>query len=262
MEKSNEKFWMKKFFYIFLTSLFLGSCVPYKKLIYLQDDSENPKDVFHSKRMDKTIQPGDKLYITVYSIDEKTASLFSNRIYSGREESVSLYSYSVNEEGNINFPFLGLVNLKGLSLIEAQKEIEDKLGQYVTSVTITVRFVGNNVFILGEVNRPGAHPFYDDKINILEAISYAGGITTFGDKSDLTLIREINDSVSYNKLDLTNRRITESEFYYLMPNDIIIISATKANYRSYRDLGLVSTILSSITTSIALISFIRTNEQQ
>lgn len=258
--KSKKKFWQKIFIYTFFVSLFLGSCVPYKKLIYLQDDPDNPKDVFHSKREGKTIQPGDKLYITVYSIDEKTASLFANRIYSGREESVSLYSYSVNEEGNINFPFCGLVNLKNLNLIEAQSKIEEELGRYVASVTITVRFVGNNVFILGEVNRPGAHPFYDEKINILEAISYAGGVTTFGDKSELTLIREINDSVSYHKLDLTNRNITESEFYYLMPNDIIIISATKANYRAYRDLGLVSTVLSSITTAIAVISlFIRSN---
>ncbi len=250
-----------KYCIIFISfSLFFGSCVPYKKLVYLRDNPEQPKDIYYNLRTEKTIQPGDKLYVSVYSVDEKTASLFSNRIYSGREESVSLFSYSVDEDGNINFPFLGLIQLKGANLIEAQKKIEDALEQYVPSVTITVRFVGNNIFMLGEVARPGGYPFYDEKVNILEAMAYAGGINTFGDKSNITLIREKNDSIYYYDVDLTSREITQSEFYYLLPNDIIIVGATKANYRSYRDLGLISAILSSITTSIALLSFIRTTK--
>ncbi len=254
-----KRYQSKYFFIIIIASLFGGSCVPYKKLIYLQEDTKVPMDIFYNPKVDKTIQPGDKLYITVYSIDEKTANLFANRIYSSREESVSLYSYSVNEDGNINFPFLGLVNLKGLDLIGAQKKIEKSLEEYVSSITITVRFVGNNIYMLGEVNRPGNYPFYDEKVNILEAFSYAGGITTFGDKSDVTLIREKNDSIYYHKLDLTKRKISESEFYYLLPNDILIVGATRANYRSYRDLALLSSVLSSITTAIALLTFIRTS---
>jgi polysaccharide biosynthesis/export protein len=260
MLKMNKIYPVKYFVIFTLISLFLGSCVPYKKLIYLQDNPQQPKEIFYNLRTEKTIQPGDKLYISVYSIDEKTANLFSTRIYSGREESVSLFSYSVDEEGFINFPFLGLVQLKGDNLIEAQKKIEQALEQYVPSVTITVRFVGNNIFMLGEVARPGGYPFYDEKINILEAMAYAGGINTFGDKSNITLIREKNDSIHYYSVDLTSRGITQSEFYYLLPNDIIIVGATRANYRSYRDLGLISAILSSITTSIALLSFIRTTK--
>jgi polysaccharide biosynthesis/export protein len=246
--------------YILLTSLFIGSCAPYKKLVYLKDDSKHPQSSFYNPRLEKTIQPGDKIYVSIFSVDDKTASLFSNRIYSSREEDISLYSYSVNEKGEINFPYLGLVYIKGLNLLEAQKKLEELMRQYVTNITITVRFVGNNIYLMGEVVHPGEYPFYDEKVNALQAIAYSGGITTFGDKSDITLIRESNDSIYYHKLDLTNRKITESEFFYLLPNDIIVVGATRANYRSYRDLSLLSSLLSTITTTIALISFIKSNK--
>jgi polysaccharide export outer membrane protein len=114
--------------------------------------------------------------------------------------------------------------------------------------------------VLGEVNLPGQHAFYDEKVTVFQAIGFAGGASGFGDLSSVTLVREKDNVIKYYYLDLTKKNIASSEYYYLLPNDVLIINPIKAKYRELRDyaLNLTATVLTSISAVLSIILITRT----
>lgn len=92
----------------------------------------------------------------------------------------------VSESGVISYPLVGSVQLGGLSIAEAEKRISDALrnGGYVRSpqVNITLRQVrGNQVAVLGQVNRPGRFPLETFNTRVSDMLAAAGGVTPTGD---------------------------------------------------------------------------------
>lgn len=231
------------------------ACTPTKKLKYVSIEDPSPgQNEFYNDRSEKTIQPYDYLYVKIYSLDERTNTVFNERNTNLYE--TELISYAVDDKGNINMPFIGTINVKGLTINQAKDQIEKSLGKYLNNISVVVRFVSNKITVLGEVSRPGQYSFYDEKVTVFQGIGFASGTTPYGNLSNVTLIREQEDKISYHYLDLTKKNIVASDYYYLLPNDIIIINPINAKYRSLRDytlqilstfIGTVSTLLWSIT---------------
>ena len=239
-------------FYVLLLLVIFPSCVPKKKLLYLQEQKKKEvQDQYVNVRPQKTIQPFDNIYIKVSSIDEKTANIFADQSSQGSESNINLLSYTVNQSGYINFPFVGEIYVKSKTLQEAQKIIENEVSQYLTNISITVKFVNNAVAVLGEVRSPGEYMFYKDQITIFQAISFAGGFSDYGYKQKVILIREAQNEVNYHYLDLTNKNIVSSEFYYIIPNDVIVVKPINAKFRN---LSMVNwpIFLTTITTAVTL----------
>lgn len=241
---------------VFSVIMIFSSCVSTEKLRYVTDlelDRLYQEKDFNVSRVAKTIQPQDYLYIKIYSLDEKVSNIFynSNNNYIS---DLKLISYQVSDEGYIDFPFVGNIYVKDLTIDGAKDKIQNDLAKYLKNISVTVRFVGNKITILGEVGAPGEYPYFDDKINIFQALGFANGVADYGNKENVLLIREKNNKISYNYLDLTKKNIVESEYYYLLPNDILIIDPINAKYRNLRqrDLALLSTVLSAVTTIVSL----------
>lgn len=232
----------------------LISCTPVEKLKYVQSLTEDDsfKNEFYNDRSEKTIQPYDYLYIKIYSLDERTNDIFNAN--SGYFNNTELLSYVVDDKGTLTIPFIGPIDVKDLTIGQAKEKIEKLFNTYLNNISVIVRFVSNKITILGEVNRPGQYSFYDEKITVFQAVGFAGGVNPFGDLSSITLVREKNNTVRYFNLDLTKRTIAQSEHYYLLPNDVVIINPVNAKYRELRtySLTLVSSILSLTTTSVTL----------
>jgi polysaccharide export outer membrane protein len=235
---------------IILFSIGITSCIPKRKLVYLQDQKKDEyKDIYLNVRPEKKIQPFDNVYIKVSSIDDRTASIFSTAAQN--TVNVDLISYTVDQSGYINFPFVGEIFVKNMTLREAQQKIEEEVGQYLPNISITVKFVNNRVAVLGEVTRPGEYAFYRDQITIFQALSYAGDFTDYGNKEDVILIREAKNEINYYYLDLTEKDIVGSPYYYIIPNDVIIVKPIK---QKFRNLGMVNwpIYLTTITTAVTL----------
>lgn len=239
---------------ILVTFVFLNACAPVNKLKYVADSSQNSsvKNDYFNDRSEKTIQPYDYLYIKIFSLEEKTNSIFNDRSYNVDNE---LLSYSVDDKGNISLPFIGNIFVKDLTLNQAREKIESALGSRLNYISVIVRFVSNKVTVLGEVANPGQHAFFDEKISIFQALGYAGGASDYGNLANVTLIREKDNVIKYYNLDLTKKAIASSEYYYLLPNDILIINPIKAKYRELRDyaLGITGTVLTSISAILSII---------
>jgi len=247
----------KTYFYslpaLILAVLILNSCAPVEKLKLVSDDGPGSiQNDFKNDRSEKTIQPYDYLYIKIYSLDEKTNSLFNERGYNVDNE---LLSYAVDDIGEISMPFIGNIGVKDLTINQAREIIEKSLALKLNNVSVIVRFVSNKVTLLGEVNRPGQHSFFDEKVTVFQAMGFAGGSTGFGDLSNVTLIRERDNVIKYFYLDLTKKNIASSDYYYLLPNDILIINPINAKYRGLRDYGLdlFATVLTSISAILSIV---------
>ncbi|HJX71995.1 MAG: hypothetical protein A2Y87_04235 [Bacteroidetes bacterium RBG_13_46_8] len=242
-----------RLFLLSALSVFI-SCTPTKKLKYVAiSDPGTPKSEYFNDRSEKTIQPYDYLYIKIFSLDERTNNIFNDR-YSSTYET-ELLSYAVDDKGNINMPFIGVINVKDLTINQAKIQIEKSLSVYLNNISVVVRFISNKITILGEIVRPGQYSFYDEKVTVFQAIGFAAGSTIVANLSDVTLIREKDNKITYHHLDLTKKNIVASEYYYLLPNDVIIINPVNAKFRSLRDysLNIFDSILGTITALVSLI---------
>ena len=123
--------------------------------------------------------------------------------------------------------------------------------EYLSNISITVKFVNNRVAVLGEVSRPGEYSFSRDQVTIFQALSFAGDFTDFGNKKDVILVREIQDKINYHYLDLTKKEVVSSEYYYVIPNDVIIVRPIKQKFRNLSVLNW-PIYLTTITTAVTL----------
>jgi polysaccharide biosynthesis/export protein len=242
-------------FLIIALVISIQSCIPHKKL-KLVSIPENSLDTitYSNKYKVKQIRPYDNLYIKVFSTDERSQSIFAEGSTSIANVDPRLISYAVNDSGYLNFPFIGQIYLNELTLLQAQEVLEAKLKRYLNNISVSVRFVGNAITVLGEVNRPGEYVFYDDKISCFQALGLAGGVADYGNLTNVTLLREVDNTLKFYNLDLTRKDVVEASTYYLLPNDVIMIEPIKAKYSRLRNYSSLSIILSSLTTVGLLIS--------
>ncbi len=156
---------------IIFIMIFAVSCVPVKQLSYFNDINELEEPEVNP-RTQKLIMPFDKLYIKVISIDPQTSLIFNStdEIRSNSYGANSIIGYLVDESGNINFPFVGNINVGSLTTAQASQKIQKALNEYVSNTSIIVKYVDNQVTVMGEVQRQGVFPFTQDKLTIYEAL--------------------------------------------------------------------------------------------
>jgi polysaccharide export outer membrane protein len=237
-------------FLIIISSII--SCVPLKDVSYFNDINELAEPVVNPK-IQKTITPFDKLYIKVLSTDSQTSQIFSlNEEMRISTQGSSPLGYLVDEAGNINFPFVGRINVGSLSTYDAAIKIQTALNDYVSNTSVSVKFIDNQISVLGEVNNQGVFTFSQDKLTIYEAISYGGGITRYGNRKNIILVRQEGDKIMHHKLNLSDSKIASKEYYYVLPNDVIIVEPLSTVSTSYQNVTY-STILTTITTLVAVL---------
>jgi len=233
----------------------VASCVPKKKLSYFNDFNELAAPNVNP-RVQKVIMPFDKLYISVLSIYPETNDIFNAPRSEMRISATgsSIIGYLVDEGGNVNFPFVGDINVGSLTTGQAAAKIQEALSEYVGQTSVTVKYIDNRVTLLGEVTASGVYNFSQDKLTIYEALGLGGGLTRYGDRKNVILIRNENDKIMQYKLDLSDSRITGRDYYYIHSNDVIIVEPLNAISSSYSNITY-TTVLSSITTLIAILLF-------
>jgi len=241
---------------ILIISIMAFSCVPTSQLSYFNDINDIAEPTVNP-RLQKTIMPFDRLYIRVLSIDLQTAQIFntSDEMRSAGYGGMSgLIGYLVDENGNINFPFVGNINVQSLTTAQAAEKIQKALSDYVSNTSIIVKYVDNQVTVIGEVNQQGVFSFTQDKLNVYEALALGGGITRYGDRKNIILVRNETGKVMHYRLNLSDSKIASKDYFYIMPNDVVIVEPLKAVSSSYSNITY-TTILSSITTLIAILLF-------
>jgi polysaccharide export outer membrane protein len=256
--KTSKVFVLNNIFILFIAAItLLNSCIPQKKLKYLQSKIENDtvSNFALKQRPKNTVQPFDNLYIRILSPDATTSNMLNGPPISNNID-YSMTSYLVNDSGYILFPYVGLIKVKDLTILAAQDTIQSALSQYINEVSVTLKFVGKNVTVLGEVLRQGEYIITSDNISIFKAISRAGGLTDYGDRETVTIIREENGKAQLHQVDLTDKYIMQSNYYYLKPEDVVVVQPLKQKSFGFAQFPY-ALVLSSITTLITIWAILR-----
>ncbi len=243
---------------VFFAILLVG-CVSQKEMIYVQGDSDQTHQTFNNPIEQTPIKAYDELYVEVGSFDNGNMNFMNNdggRISGGRSAAdLALISYTVNQEGQINLPLIGLLAVKDLTTSQAAQTIEKELTGYLSSPTVKVSFVNKNITVLGFVKTPGRYHYVSDHINILQALGMAGDIQEYGDRKAITIIRDENGRIEKFTLDITNETILASQQFYLQSNDIVYVKPMKRRHWGVQTFPWALT-LSSLTTFVLILNYI------
>ena len=261
-----------------LTLLFLvvlmSACTSTKNIAYFQNIGDSviiSKEFIESRPIVPQIKPDDILLIEVNSpvpgaaaIYNQGASSSSNNMsqYLGANSTVStLYGraadrnlgYLVDSTGNINFPVLGKIHLAGLTIVDAQDTLENRLEQTLSSPLVNIRFLNYKITVLGEVGRPGTYTIPNQQINLLEALGMAGDMTIFGKRTNVLVMRETDGVRKYGRINLNNSSsLFDSPFYHLQQGDVVYVEPRKSKVWSsdqatLRNVSILVTILSALS---------------
>jgi len=244
---------MKKILPVFIIIIiaFSVSCVPSSRLKYFNDINELTKPLANPREV-KVIMPFDKLYVKIFSIDEKTNQLFNSTSFMSQNSSIFL----VDESGCIEYPLTGKLDVKDLTPTQAAIKITKALSEYVSVASVIVQFSENNITIMGEVLRQGVYSYTQDKLTIYEALALGGGITQYGDRKNVILIRQEGDNVVNHKLDLTSSQITGKDLYFVHANDIIIVEPLRSSSWYKFNNNNFMTFISTISSILAIYTLI------
>ncbi len=262
---------LKKVILIACAALLLTSCKVPKDITYMQGFENNQTQAV-APPVRITVQPDDKLAIIVTSKDPELAVAFNlaiaqYRIGTGTNGSTmesKAAAYTIDPDGNIDFPLIGKLHVAGLNRYGVAELIKNEILSrgLVKDPVVTVEYLNARISVLGDVNNPGQYPIERDNMTLLQAISLAGDLSITGNRKNVLVVREENGKDLALRVDLTDTKsLMESPAYYLRQNDVVYVEpnntrkrqATETSNLLYNPTIWVSA--ASVLTSIAVIIF-------
>lgn len=252
---------------VVLAILLLASCTSQKNLIYFQNDdlkSDNQPDTmlykyengYTNSSPEYKLQPHDMIYVQIYSsLDNASSALFQSTTQSGNtmqanDNTLYLTSYEVDNDGNVDLPTIGKINVLGMTIEEAQSAIKQKAEEFSEGITVTCRMVTFRIKVAGEVNKPGIYTFYQPSVNIFDALLAAGDLTYYGNRQKVRIVRKSETEDAIYTLDIRKASVMKNKNYYLRPGDIVYVEPNK----NTKTLQTINPPLTTITSSLSLIA--------
>lgn len=276
---------ISKFIVAFTLLFTLASCSSRKNtLTYFKnmpDEGSVPVGAYNI-----TIVPDDELVINVTSAEPEAAADYmipymrprvndfntpngqtpESNFITRRNSNLNYQTYRVDKDGFITFPVLGKIHVGGMSLPGLATYLTERIGEKVVEPLVTVELVNFHVNVTGEVARPGQQLVNRERYSVLDAIAEAGDLTQYGVRERVLLIRENNGQREYHRLDLSDKELLNSPYFYMQQNDVIYVEPNRvrqANARTDQErqfrLSMTSVIVSavSVIASLAIALFIK-----
>lgn len=240
------------------------SCVPTKKMIYLQPEEVGATETFKYNRQEYKLQVNDILDVKISSLNPDVNAIFNASslatmqvAQATAQKGGDLYymtGYSVSDEGNIDIPFVGFVNVKGKSLEEAYVAVNDQVGKLFNNYHLQVKLGGIRFSALGEFNRPGKQVVLQNQATIFEAIALSGDLNQVARRDEIKLIRQYPEGTKIHTINLLDQSVIGSPYYFMQPNDVLYAEPLPQRSWGVGVTGAqtLSTIVGTLSTSLAL----------
>lgn len=174
-----------------------------------------------------------------------------------------MLAYTVDEQGDIDFPVLGKVAVQGMTRKEVAAYLRGRLisRDLVKDPIVTVEYVNLSVSVLGEVNRPGRIDILRDNFTVLDAIADAGDLTINGKRENVMVMREVDGEDQTYIINLCDRQnLLLSPAFYLQQNDVVYVTPSRKRQRdansagnTFSQPGFWISVASLLTTITALL---------
>lgn len=253
----------------------LFSCVSNKKLIYMQQLEESAGPLVETSEKypyvteEYLLQVNDIVEINIKTTDPTLNLVFgavSNDTQNqaamsggqGAGDAFFMNGYTIDDEGMVEIPLIGKLKIDGMTTEQAKLEVEKEVLKYVNQneFFVRVRLGGIRFSALGEFNRSGKYTILQNRVTIFEAIAFAGDLSRVAKRDEILLVRQYPDGSQIHKINLLDRELLGSEYFFLKPNDMIYAEPMKV-----KEIGAGNTLvetLTLLTTSITAIALILT----
>lgn len=241
--------------------LFFTGCIPNKKLIYLQDLAKTNDTFLPYKYEGYKLQVGDivgvdikvatdnPLIKEVFTSNQNNAGMMAMRAGGGGGDIYFMTGFLLDDSGYVRLPLIGRVLIKGLNIEEANDTIQHAYDQVLNNAFVSVKIGGIRFTTLGEFNGRGKHAILQNRATIFDAIAQAGDFTNLAKRDKILLLRQYNDGAKIHEINLLDKDIVKSEFYYIWPNDVIYAEPMKI-----RMLGTGENFLQTFTATVTLLT--------
>ena len=241
------------------------SCVPTESLIYLQPGEDVFEEVYKYDKQEYQLQMNDILDVKISSLNPEVNALFNASTMGTMQVAQAtaqtggdlfyITGYSIDQDGSIDIPFVGKVDVIGLTLNEAHSAVDLKVSELFSNYHLQIRLGGVRFSALGEFNRPGKHVVMQNQVTILEAIALGGDLSLVANREEIRLIRQYPHGTQIHSINLLDGSVVGSPYYFIQPNDVLY--AEPLPQRSW-GIGItgaqtLNTIVSTLSTSAALI---------
>lgn len=278
----NIKSIFKNSFSAIACACLVASCSTPKNITYMQGTQDmETLAIATAESKAITIQPYDKLSITVTCKDPVLAKIFNLQITTNSTQQRSSFSgtgsemrdygvaysdgidgFTVAPDGTIDYPVLGRIKVEGMTRFELAAFIKGEIiGRgLIKDPIVTVEFMNIGFSVLGEVRKPGRFDLNADVITILEGLSLAGDLNVQGLRENIKVLRREGDNVQTYVVDITDAQtLVKSPAYYLKQGDIIYVEPndirkrqTTANGNSVTNISFWISVASLLTSAAIL----------
>ena len=223
------------------------SCKVYQPTYYFKDIKRDTIiQGFQQVDLELKIQKNDMLNLVVSSLSPQEDALFNKGVAAG----TTTAGFQVDLDGNIYLHKLGKIPVAGLTRRQLKLKLENDLLPYVKDPIVTVNFINHRVTVFGETNSQVIE-MPEEKIPLLEVMARANAVTFNSELNKVLVIRETPGAKEFKHLNLENPSLISSPWYYLQPNDIVVVKPNEekiaAEAKRTRNQLMYTTILSGIT---------------
>lgn len=267
---------MKKFLLNALGLLFIivmaSGCISNRKITYLQNLPGTPRieeETLISYDVPVyRIQKDDILDVQVRSLNPEVNEIFAMATGGGRAgggggaggarmgmgggggDIYYMTGYTVNKEGEIELPFVGKIHVDGKNIDEIKEQVQLNLMKYFQEeLFVQVKLGGIRYATFGQFNGVGKHVVLQNRLTIFEAIANSGDLTVYAKRDEIMILRQYPDGTRLHRVNLRDRNIIKSPFYFIQPNDQLYAEPIRA-----RELGTGETGVQSFQLFMTLLS--------
>jgi polysaccharide export outer membrane protein len=218
------------------------------------------------------IQFNDILRVDIKSFDEKANQLFNaftmqniqmgSVLAQGGGDPYFMFGYTVSDSGYLDLPVLGKIMVAGMNVVQAQDAVQKEIDKYFTQGFVKLALGGIRFSVMGEVLRPGKYTVMQNRLTILEALATAGELKPEANRGRVQLIRQYPGGSRVVTLDLTDRRLLSSPYYFVRPNDVLYVAPLRvrelgSGLTAQQSMGTILTAISLLVNSILLYNTLR-----
>lgn len=244
-----------------LTSLF-SSCITSEETNYLQSiNIPYEKQAFKPYKL----AVNDLVKCEISTRDVNFRSVFSSIIQgnavtneaqnagrvAGANSVMERNVYQIHKNGKILLPFFGEVDILGYTIEEAEEIIQAKMRESITDAIVSLSLYNNAFYVLSDRGAVrGRFAIYKENMTIYEAVTQIGLRGNISlDYRDVKVLRKNDDGTTeIRSFDLRTKDVVQSEFYYMMPNDMLYFPTSKKSFFSITSLSsFFTTILTPVT---------------
>ena len=255
----------------YLLILFSSSCISNKRITYLQNLSDstsydlNEFIPFAEVDYQYILQPYDMVEIDFATSDEELTEAFTfmggqqgggmggmggGMGGGGGSDPLYFRGFAIDKDGMVEVPKLGKIEIAGLTEEQAKQKVQTAINEYFKEeVYVRLRIAGIRYTTLGEFNSVGVQVIFKNRATIFDALANSGETTLLGKKNQLFIIRQYDGGVKIHQINLNDRALLASPFYFIQPNDILYMEPMKI-----RQIGTADNLTASLALFAGLLA--------